>query len=101
MKNVSTCSSTATYLDKEVAKELQDRLSRTAGQVEGIKRMLTEHRDCETLLTQLAAARAALTRITVRLVENHMETCVADAVQRGAGPEALTRLKGALALVLR
>jgi DNA-binding FrmR family transcriptional regulator len=82
-------------------KDLLDRLSRTAGQVVGIKRMLADHRECETILTQLAAARAALNGITARLVENHMETCVADAVQRGAGPEALARLKGALALVLR
>jgi DNA-binding FrmR family transcriptional regulator len=82
-------------------KDLRDRLSRTAGQVEGVKRMLEEHRDCETILTQLAAARAALNRITARLVENHMETCVADAVKQGAGPEAIARLKGALSLVLR
>ncbi|MFQ5599070.1 MAG: metal-sensing transcriptional repressor [Candidatus Krumholzibacteriia bacterium] len=101
MRHCATCTNTATYLDPDVAKDLQDRLSRTAGQVEGIKRMLAQHRDCETLLTQLAAARAALNRITTRLVENHMETCVAEAVKRGAGPEALARLKGALSLVLR
>lgn len=101
MSQPKKCESTAIYLDDDVAKELKDRLSRAAGQVQGIQRLLDDRRDCETILTQLAAARAALTKITVRLVENHMETCVADAVRQGNGPEALADLKKALSLVLR
>jgi DNA-binding FrmR family transcriptional regulator len=40
------------YLEPELEKDLQDRLSRIAGHVNGIKRMLTEHRDCESILVQ-------------------------------------------------
>ena len=89
------------YLDPEVEKELQDRLSRIEGHVRGIKRMLAEHASCEDLLIQLSAVRAALNQATARLLENHMETCVADCVRSGKAEKALRELKGALTQVLK
>lgn len=88
-------------LDPDVEKELQDRLSRIEGHVRGVKRMLGEHGTCEDLLVQLAAIRSAVNQVQTRLLENHMETCVADAVRSGKGAKALERLRGALAQVLR
>ena len=69
------------YLDPEVEADLQNRLSRIEGHVRGIKRMLGEHASCEDLLIQLSAVRSALNQATVRLLENHMETCVAECVR--------------------
>ena len=89
------------YLDPEVEKELEDRLSRIEGHVRGVKRMLAEHASCEDLLIQLSAIRSALNQATARLLENHMETCVADCVRAGHGEKALRQLKGALAQVLK
>ncbi|MCL6505497.1 MAG: metal-sensitive transcriptional regulator [Bryobacteraceae bacterium] len=89
------------YLDPEVEKDLQDRLSRIEGHVRGIKRMLSEHGTCEDLLLQVAAVRGALSQVQARLLENHLETCVADAMRSGKGAKALDRLKGALAQVLK
>jgi DNA-binding FrmR family transcriptional regulator len=89
------------YLDAEVEKDLQDRLSRIEGHVRGIKRMLSEHGTCEDLLLQVAAVRGALSQVQARLLENHLETCVADAIRSGKGAKALDRLKGALAQVLK
>ncbi|MCL4523226.1 MAG: metal-sensitive transcriptional regulator [Acidobacteria bacterium] len=89
------------YLDPEVEKELQDRLSRIEGHVRGVRRMLSEHGTCEDLLLQLSAIRAALNQVQARLLENHMETCVADAVRAGRGSKALERLRGALAQVMK
>ena len=89
------------YLDPEVEKELEDRLSRIEGHVRGVKRMLGEHGTCEDLLIQLSAIRSALNQATARLLENHMETCVADCVRAGHGEKALRQLKGALAQVIK
>ncbi len=89
------------YLDPEVEQELQNRLSRVEGHVRGIKRMLAEHASCEDLLIQLSAVRAALNQATARLLENHIETCVADCVRAGEGEKALRQLKGALAQVVK
>ena len=89
------------YLDPEVEEELQNRLSRIEGHVRGVKRMLAEHASCEDLLIQLTAVRSALNQATVRLLENHMETCVADCVRGGHGEKALRQLKGALTQVIK
>ncbi len=89
------------YLDAEVEEELQNRLSRIEGHVRGIKRMLAEHSGCEDLLIQISAVRSALNQATARLLENHMDTCVADSVRAGQGEKALRQLKGALAQVIK
>ena len=88
------------YLTSEVEQDLQDRLSRIEGHVRGVKRMLAEHRDCESLLIQMAAIKAAVNQVTIKLLEEHMDTCVADCVAKG-DVEALHRLKRALATVLK
>ncbi len=89
------------YLEPDVEEELQNRLSRIEGHVRGIKRMLAEHNSCEDLLIQLSAVRSALNQATGRLLENHMETCVAECVRAGEGDKALRHLKGALAQVVK
>lgn len=89
------------YLDAEVEEDLQNRLSRMEGHVRGIKRMLSEHASCEDLLIQLSAVRSALNQATARLLENHMETCVAACVRAGQGEKALGQLKGALSQVVK
>ncbi|MCZ6904298.1 MAG: metal-sensitive transcriptional regulator [Acidobacteria bacterium] len=89
------------YLDPEVETDLQHRLSRIEGHVRGIKRMLTEHESCEKLLVQLSAVRSALNQTTGRLLENHMETCVAECIRVGQGEKALRHLKGALGQVVK
>lgn len=89
------------YLDEEVEKDLHDRLSRIEGHVRGIKRMLGEHATCEDLLLQLTAIRSALNQVAARLLENHMDTCVAEAVRAGGGQKALAHLKGTLTQVLK
>ena len=89
------------YLDAEVEEDLQNRLSRIEGHVRGIKRMLAEHASCEDLLIQLSAVRSALNQATARLLENHMETCVAHCVRAGQGEKALRQLKGALTQVVK
>ena len=89
------------YLDPQVEEELQNRLSRIEGHVRGIKRMLAEHASCEDLLIQLSAVRSAVNQATARLLENHMETCVAECVRAGQGEKALRELKGALTQVVK
>lgn len=95
------CCDVETYLEPQIEKELQDRLSRIRGHIEAVKRMLTEHKDCDSLLIQMAAIRSAVDQVTLRLLEGHMETCVAESVQCGSGKEALFRLKTALSHVLK
>ena len=100
MSQVKTKPMTETYLDPELVENLQARLNRIEGHVRGIKRMLNDKEDCDSILIQLSAIKSALNQVIIKVLEGHMETCVADCVQAG-DDEALDRLKSALALVLK
>jgi len=56
--------------------ELLARLRRVEGQIRGIQRMIEEQRDCEAVVTQLMAARAALDRTSLLIVNHHLEQCL-------------------------
>jgi CsoR family transcriptional regulator, copper-sensing transcriptional repressor len=70
-------------LDQSQQQQLVTRLNRIEGQVRGIRRMIEEPRLCVEILQQLAAAEAALNRISLAVVKFHAETCVPDAITRG------------------
>lgn len=59
--------------------EILTRLRRIEGQIRGIQRMIEEGRDCEAIVTQLMAARAALDRAGLYIVSHHIESCLMDA----------------------
>lgn len=61
------------------------RLNRIEGQVRGIRRMIEEPRACIEILQQLAAAEAALNRISLAVFRHHVDHCVQDAVAKGEG----------------
>ena len=90
-----------TYLDPELVDNLQIRLNRIEGHVRGVKHMLEDKEDCESILVQTSAIKAALNQVIIKLLEGHMETCVTDCVKAGDTDEALERLKTAMALVLK
>lgn len=58
------------------------RLNRIEGQVRGIRRMIEEPRACIEILQQLAAAEAALNRISLAVFKHHVEHCVQDALAK-------------------
>ena len=64
-------------------KDLINRLSRIEGQIRGIKRMLDEDCYCPDIITQVAAANAALNSFNKVLLANHVRTCVADNIRKG------------------
>lgn len=81
-------------------KDVQDRLSRIEGHIGGIKKMVEEDRDCTELLLQISAVRAALDKVGKILLEDHLESCLVEAVKSGEYEERLRDLKDALAKYL-
>ncbi len=55
---------------------LTKRLNRIEGQIRGIRGMLERDAYCADILTQAAAAGAALNAFSRELLESHMRTCV-------------------------
>jgi CsoR family transcriptional regulator, copper-sensing transcriptional repressor len=67
---------------------LTKRLHRIEGQVRGIERMVEEDRYCIDILTQIGAVRTALEQVGAKLLEDHVNHCVAGAI--ASGDEATT-----------
>lgn len=82
----------ATYLNEEHVRSLVNALSRIEGHVGSVKSMVEQRRCADDLLTQIAAIKAALNRVTVRLVEQELRLCL---TQCGA-PEAEERFDTAM-----
>ena len=89
------------YLTPEMEKNLDARLARIEGHVRSIRRMLAEHQDCDSLLIQMAAVKAAMNQAIIKLLEGHIETCVSECVGTEEGVQALDGLKRALGIVLK
>ncbi|MBN1218472.1 MAG: metal-sensitive transcriptional regulator [Anaerolineae bacterium] len=84
-------------LSPELRENLYRRLQRLEGQVRGVCRMMDEERDCQDILTQLAAIRGAAHQISLLLVENYALCCMQDAREdRASADETIARLVNAL-----
>ncbi len=59
------------------ADDLVKRLRRAEGQLRGVQRMLDEGAESRQVLTQLAAVKAALDQVGLRLITDELRTCMA------------------------
>ena len=80
--NEACCRKTKERSEKEL-RDLLNRLSRIEGQIRGIRGMVERDAYCTDILTQVAAANAALNGFTKVLLANHIKTCVAHDIREG------------------
>jgi CsoR family transcriptional regulator, copper-sensing transcriptional repressor len=67
---------------------LAKRLHRIEGQVRGIERMLEEDRYCIDILTQIGAVTTALESVAFKILDDHVNHCVAGALASGDAAQA-------------
>jgi DNA-binding FrmR family transcriptional regulator len=84
--------------DKEA---LVKRLHRIEGQVRGIERMIEDDRYCIEVLTQIAAVSTALESVAFRILDDHVNHCVAGALASGDPAAAEEKSKELLKAVHR
>lgn len=68
--------------------ETLNRLSRIAGQVQGVRKMVEEKKYCIDIVTQLQAVRSALRAVEMQILQKHMHHCVSDAFASGDQKDA-------------
>jgi DNA-binding FrmR family transcriptional regulator len=56
--------------------QLLDRLARIEGQIRGVAKMVDEDRYCIDVVTQINAARAALDKVALGLLDGHVRHCL-------------------------
>lgn len=87
MSSGQTASCKCRYKDKprsgELQADVQRRLNRAIGQLNGVKAMIDDNRYCGDVLTQLAAAESAVRRVSEMVLQEHMETCVVQEIRNG------------------
>ena len=76
------CRHKHTPRDAQTVKQLQNRLNRMIGQLNGIKNMLDDNRYCGDVLTQVAAVESALQSFGYIILQNHLETCVVEEIKQ-------------------
>lgn len=81
--------------------QLLDRLARIEGQVRGVARMVEEDRYCIDVLTQISAVSTALDSLAFRILDDHVNHCVAGALASGDAAEAEHKSKELLEAVHR
>ena len=64
-------------------KKLQTRIRRAEGQLRAISRMIDEETACVETLVQIAAIQGALGKIGEIILNEHIESCVTDAIKNG------------------
>ena len=77
------CHKKATPRDEEMLRSLKNRINRMSGQLSGISKMLDENRYCGDILIQIAALESALRSFGYVILQDHMESCVADELEKG------------------
>ena len=81
--------------------QLLKRLARIEGQVRGISKMVEDDRYCIDILTQLGAVDTALEAVALKVLEEHVEHCVAGALASGDREQANEKSAELLAAVQR
>jgi CsoR family transcriptional regulator, copper-sensing transcriptional repressor len=66
-------------------RELLNRLNRIEGQVRGIRRLIGEEAYCLDVLQQVEAMTAAADEVSLMLLEDHIDGCLAHAIDSGEG----------------
>jgi CsoR family transcriptional regulator, copper-sensing transcriptional repressor len=80
---------------------LVKRLHRIEGQVRGIERMVEDERYCIDILTQIAAATTALESVAFKILDEHVNHCVAGALESGDAQVAAEKSRELLDAVHR
>ncbi len=72
-------------------KENIQRLKTVEGHIRGIQRMLKEDQYCIDIIRQLQAVQSALNKISTRILDRHLNTCLLSVAQ-GDDPQERQRV---------
>ncbi len=76
--------------------QLHVRLNKIIGQLNAIQKMIDEDIPCEQVLVQINAAKSALHRVGLIVLEGHLNHCVRDGIENGNADETLAKFSEAL-----
>jgi len=80
----------------EVSREaILKRLKRVEGQIRGLQKMVESERECESIVTQLAAVRSAIDSVGALVLNNYIKICTPkESISDPVVYESLVRVVG-------
>ncbi|MHB1418150.1 MAG: metal-sensitive transcriptional regulator [Bacillota bacterium] len=72
--------------------DLLRRLNKIEGQVKGVQRMVNEDKYCVEVLIQIAAIRAAISKVGMIIFEHHTRGCLRNALDTDRKDEMVEEL---------
>lgn len=78
--------------------ELLRRLKSISGHIRGIEKMVEEDTYCIDVIGQIQAVQAALNKVNIQILDDHLHSCVVTAV-RGDNANERERMLGEIASV--
>lgn len=88
-------------VDEGMKKDLALRMKRIEGQIRGIDKMVQEGKYCIDIIHQINAAKRALEQTALMLVQQHVKTCLAEAILQKRGKAKIEELVSTLNQFLR
>ncbi|MBI2907793.1 MAG: metal-sensitive transcriptional regulator [Chloroflexi bacterium] len=77
------------------------RMRKIEGQARGVARMIEEGRYCVDIVQQLTSLSSATDEVALRLLEDHINGCVAHAIKEERGEEAIRELMDVVRKAIR
>ncbi len=76
----------------DTKQEVLKRLSYLAGHLEGVRRMIESDAYCPDVLKQTHAVRKAISKLETRILEGHLNSCVAEGMRDGRQGQVVSEL---------
>ena len=80
------------YRPKDTQERILHRLKIAKGHLEKVMKMVQEDAYCIDVLHQMQAVESGLKETGNVLLQNHLETCAAEAIKKGKGEEAIKEI---------
>jgi len=75
------CLEKKTVRSEELKSDLNKRLNRIIGQMNGVKKMIDEDKYCQDVLIQLSAIYKSIKSVSNIILDNHMHNCVKNGIK--------------------
>jgi DNA-binding FrmR family transcriptional regulator len=83
---------------KSIKKKVLNRMNYLIGHLEGVKKMIENDKYCVDIILQNEAVISALKKVNEMILENHLNTCVTQAIKNKNEKERKKKIKELLDL---
>ena len=85
-------------MKKIAGKQIINRMNYLLGHLEGVRRMLKDEKYCIDIIKQNQAVISAIKKVNEMILENHLNTCVTEAIKGKSEKERKKKIKEILEL---